>query len=116
MGADTTVMNALSSGASEHDLSGSSAEYLDLRCWIRAWRPGKEGNHVEEYCKNQAEVATPYYFSSGGYGFYAETANVGRFSFPGADPAAADGPNCANTPSVPTRATAPVACPFSAAI
>ncbi len=115
-GAVTTVWEALTAGATEHYLSGSSAAHLDLRGWIRAWRPGKEGNHVEEYCKNQAEVATPYYFSSGGYGFYAETANVGRFSFPGADPLAADGPNCANTPSVPSGSTAPVACPFNTAI
>jgi alpha-glucosidase (family GH31 glycosyl hydrolase) len=115
-GAVTTVWEAINAGAAEHYLSGSSAAHVDLRGWIRAWRPGKEGNHVEEYCKNQAEVATPYYFSSGGYGFYAETANVGRFSFPGADPNAADGPNCANTPSVPSGATAPQACPFNASV
>jgi hypothetical protein len=115
-GAVTTVWEALSAGATEHYLSGSSAAHVDLRGWIRAWRPGKEGNHVEEYCKNQAEVATPFYLSSGGYGFYAETTNVGRFSFPGANPAAADGPNCANTPSVPSGTTAPLACPFNTAI
>src|SRR5262249_50747948 len=71
---------------------------------------------VEEYCKNQAEVATPFYLSSGGYGFYAETSNVGRFSFPGANPTAPDGPNCANTPSVPSGAPTPQACPFNTSI
>ena len=115
-GAVTTVWEALSAATTEHYLSGSSAAHVDLRGWIRAWRPGKEGNHVEEYCKNQAEVATPFYLSSGGYGFYAETTNVGRFSFPGANPAAADGPNCANTPSVPSGTIAPLACPFNTAI
>src|SRR4051812_26755476 len=95
-----------------HYLSGSSATSIDLRGKIRGWRPGKEGRHADNYCQNQEEVSTPFFLSSTGFGFYAHTSNTGRFAFPGAT-TTTDGPECATTPSVPTGATRPLACPVS---
>jgi alpha-D-xyloside xylohydrolase len=96
-----------------HYLSGSSATAIDLRGKIRGWRPGKEGRHADNYCQNQAEVSTPFFLSSSGFGFYAETSNTGRFAFPGAV-TVSDGPECATTPSVPSGAARPLPCPVSA--
>ncbi len=113
-GADvTTLYEALAAGPQEHYLAGSSAAAVDLRGRVRAWRVGKEGRHADNYCSNQAEVSTPFYLSSSGYGFYAHTSNVGRFAFPGATDGG-DGPECATTPSVPTGAPRPAPCPLAA--
>jgi alpha-D-xyloside xylohydrolase len=108
----TILFEALESGPEEHFLAGSSATAVDLRGRIRAWRPGKEGRHADNYCQNQAEVSAPLYLSSAGYGFYAETSNVGRFAFPGATEVA-DGPECRLTPSVPAGAPVPIRCPVA---
>jgi alpha-glucosidase (family GH31 glycosyl hydrolase) len=109
----TILFEALGAGSAEHYLAGSSATAVDLRGRIRAWRPGKEGRHADNYCQNQAEVSAPFYLSSSGYGFYAETSNVGRFAFPGATEVA-DGPECGVTPSVPAGAPRPIPCPVAA--
>lgn len=109
----TAVFEALSASDSEHYLGGSSAAYVDLRGHIRGWSPGKEGREAREYCQNQEQTASPFYLSSGGYGFYAATDHVGRFAFPGAVPVA-DGPTCPATPTVPRGSNAPQPCPVSA--
>lgn len=109
----TTLFEAFTAAPDEHYLGGgSSAATVDLRGTVRAWRPGKEGRHADNYCSNQAEVSTPFYLSSGGYGFYAETSGVGRFAFPGAVDGG-DGPECALTPTVPAGAPIPVRCPVA---
>jgi hypothetical protein len=110
----TEVFEALTAGPAEHYLGGSSAAYVDLRGHIRGWSPGKEGNEAGDYCQNQEQSASPFYLSSGGYGLYADTSDIGRFAFPGATPVA-DGPTCANTPSVPKGDPVPAPCPVSAA-
>jgi alpha-glucosidase (family GH31 glycosyl hydrolase) len=112
-GSVTTLFEALAAGPDDHYLGGSSAAYVDLRGHVRSWRPGKEGRHADNYCSNQEEVATPFYLSSSGYGFYAETTDVGRFAFPGAVDGG-DGPECATTPTVPPGASRPINCPLSA--
>lgn len=109
----TAMFEALTAGPAEQYLGGSSAAYVDLRGHIRGWSPGKEGNEAGDYCQNQEQSASPFYLSSGGYGLYADTSNIGRFAFPGAAPVA-DGPNCARTPSVPAGDPAPAPCPVSA--
>jgi alpha-D-xyloside xylohydrolase len=109
----TTMFEAFTAAPDEHYVGGSSAAKVDLRGTVRAWRPGKEGRHADNYCSDQAEVSTPFYLSSGGYGFYAETSAVGRFAFPGAVDGG-DGPECALTPTVPTGAPKPVRCPVAA--
>lgn len=109
----TEVFEALTAGPAEHYLGGSSAAYVDLRGHIRGWSPGKEGDEAGEYCQNQEQSASPFYLSSGGYGLYAQTSQVGRFAFPGAVPEA-DGPTCARTPTVPRGdPPAPAPCPVS---
>jgi alpha-glucosidase (family GH31 glycosyl hydrolase) len=108
----TAMFEALSAGATEHYLSGSSAAYVDLRGHIRGWSPGKEGNEAGDYCQNQEQSASPFYLSSGGYGLYADTDHVGRFAFPDAAPVA-DGPNCARTPRVASGTAQPQPCPVS---
>ncbi|MGH3167125.1 MAG: TIM-barrel domain-containing protein, partial [Trebonia sp.] len=109
----TAVYEALTAGPAEQYLGGSSAAYVDLRGHIRGWSPGKEGNLAGAYCQNQEQSASPFYLSSGGYGLYADTSDIGRFAFPGAVPAA-DGSSCANTPSVPAGDPVPAPCPVSA--
>jgi alpha-D-xyloside xylohydrolase len=109
----TAVFEALSAGPAEHYLGGSSAASVDLRGHVRGWSPGKEGNEAGDDCQNQEQSATPFYLSSGGYGFYAETDHVGRFAFPGATQIA-DGPTCGRTPSVPAGDATPLPCPVAA--
>jgi alpha-D-xyloside xylohydrolase len=109
----TAVFEALTAGPAEQYLGGSSAAYVDLRGRIRGWSPGKEGDEAGDYCQNQEQSASPFYLSSGGYGFYADTSNIGRFAFPGAV-GVADGPTCANTPTVPAGDPVPSPCPVSA--
>jgi alpha-glucosidase (family GH31 glycosyl hydrolase) len=108
----TAVFEALTAGPAEHYLGGSSAAYVDLRGHIRGWSPGKEGDEAGEYCQNQEQSAAPFYLSSGGYGFYADTSHVGRFAFPGATQVA-DGPTCARTPRPPTGDPDPYPCPVA---
>ena len=112
-GDPTILFETMAAGPQDHYLAGSSAAAVDLRGKVRGWRPGKEGRHADNYCSNQAEVSTPFYLSSSGYGFYAETSNVGRFAFPGAAEGG-DGPECATTPSVPTSAPRPQNRPLAA--
>jgi len=108
----TAMFETLSASDTEHYLSGSSAAYVDLRGRIRGWSPGKEGREAREYCQNQEQTASPFYLSSGGYGFYAETDHVGRFAFPGAAPTT-DGPTCSNTPQPASGTKDPQPCPVS---
>ncbi|HEY7488754.1 MAG TPA: glycoside hydrolase family 31 protein [Streptosporangiaceae bacterium] len=109
----TAVFEALTAGAAEHYLSGSSAAYIDLRGHIRGWSPGKEGNEAGDYCQNQEQTASTFYLSSGGYGLYAATDHIGRFAFPGATQVA-DGPNCARTPRPAAGTPEPYPCPVAA--
>ena len=108
----TAVFEALTAGAGEHYLGGSSAAYVDLRGHIRGWSPGKEGNEAGDYCQNQEQSASTFYLSSGGYGVRADTDHVGRFAFPGATQVS-DGPNCARTPYPPSGAPTPYPCPVA---
>jgi alpha-D-xyloside xylohydrolase len=108
----TAMFEALTAASTEHYLSGSSAAHVDLRGHIRGWSPGKEGREAGEYCQNQEQTASPFYLSSGGYGFDADTSHVGRFAFPGAAPVA-DGPTCASTPSPASGTPDPQPCPVS---
>ncbi|HJP80179.1 MAG TPA: TIM-barrel domain-containing protein [Pseudonocardiaceae bacterium] len=107
------VFEALTAGPAEHYLGGSSAASVDLRGHVRGWSPGKEGNEAGDDCQNQEQSATPFYLSSGGYGFYADTDHIGRFAFPGATQVA-DGPTCGRTPSVPAGDATPLPCPVAA--
>jgi alpha-glucosidase (family GH31 glycosyl hydrolase) len=109
----TAVFEALTAGPDEHYLGGSSAASVDLRGHVRGWSPGKEGNEAGDDCQNQEQSATPFYLSSGGYGFYADTDHIGRFAFPGAIQVA-DGPTCGRTPSVPAGDATPQPCPVAA--
>jgi len=108
----TAVFEALTARSSEHYLGASSAAYVDLRGHIRGWSPGKEGGGAGAYCQNLEQSASPFYLSSGGYGFYADTSDVGRFAFPGATQVP-DGPSCANT-APPQGAPNPYPCPVAA--
>jgi alpha-glucosidase (family GH31 glycosyl hydrolase) len=108
----TALFEALTAQRSEHYLGGSSAAYVDLRGHIRGWSPGKEGGSAGEYCQNLEQSASPFYLSSGGYGFYAATSEIGRFAFPGATQVT-DGPTCAFT-RPPRGAADPYPCPVAA--
>lgn len=107
----TLVLDSLAARGSEHYLGGSSAAYVDLRGHIRGWSPGKEGHEAGDYCQNSQQTASPFFLSSGGYGFYAHTDHMGRFAFPGATQIA-DAPGC-DTPGVPSGAASPYPCPVS---
>jgi len=79
-----TVYEALSAAPTEHYLgSGSRSGYVDLRGHVAPLKVTFVDSYFLSSCNNTGLVM-PFVLSSVGYGFYLDTANIGRLAFPGA--------------------------------